>query len=168
MERDLAKLQGQQAAVQEASQSNRADADRAVADALLRLSQAEAAQEAAEHACSEAQNEVSPSKMHARAGHGIASTIMICLQIMMHPTSPDLRWIVLATRALHVKTMVKSDSPEGFWKHICSMSGVVLVLHLVSEANRSTARAAGVLRQRCEQDLAIVSLVLPSMHHVPD
>ena len=59
MERDLAELQGQQAAVQEASHSNRAEADRAVADALLRLSHAEAAQAAAEQACEAAQNEVS-------------------------------------------------------------------------------------------------------------
>ncbi len=64
MERDTAELQGQQAAVQEASQTSRTDADRAVADALLRLSQAEAAQEAAQTICMAAQNEVSTCSLH--------------------------------------------------------------------------------------------------------
>lgn len=60
LEQDLAELQGRQAAAHEASESSRADADRSVADALLRLDSAEAAKAAAEQACSAAQQQVGP------------------------------------------------------------------------------------------------------------
>ncbi|KAK9821857.1 hypothetical protein WJX74_006036 [Apatococcus lobatus] len=59
LEQDLAELQGSQAAAQEASHSNREDADRSVADALLRLDAAEAAQAAAQEACNAAQEQAS-------------------------------------------------------------------------------------------------------------
>ena len=58
LEQDLAELQGQQAAAQEASHSSRADADRSVADALLQLDAADSARRAAQQACSVAQEQV--------------------------------------------------------------------------------------------------------------
>lgn len=60
LEQDLAELQGRQAAAHEVSESSRADADRSMADALLRLDGAEAARAAAEQACSTAQEQVRP------------------------------------------------------------------------------------------------------------
>ena len=60
LEQDLAELQGQQAAAKEASHNSHADADRSVADALLQLDAADSGRDAAQQACSVAQEQVLP------------------------------------------------------------------------------------------------------------